>query len=82
MDKVIAMVIVALGIALMMFLLPITYTFVGAFSGWVVAWAFDDSWTAVTEQIGWQLNGWQTGAFLGFVGAFFKARLTTTNTKS
>lgn len=68
-------------------------TFFGALGGWVVGWFFDDTLAlaqrafhigappALGGDYSQPLQPWQLGAFLGFVGGFFKATLTTPSTK-
>lgn len=46
----------------------------GAFTGWIVGYFFDDTLGILTNRLGlYQIEFWQLGAILGFVGSFFKA---------
>lgn len=45
----------------------------GAIAGWVVGWFFGDTILGIFAQLGiHNVTMWQMGAFLGFVGMFFK----------
>lgn len=58
-----------LGIAI----LPILYVMFGAVAGWLVGLLFSKTILGILAAIG--ISGfsmWQFGAFLGFVGGFFK----------
>jgi len=62
-----------------LFVLPLVGVCVGAFAGWVVGLLFPGTVGLVGSAIagGAVLPSWQVGAILGFVGGFFKARVTT-----
>lgn len=47
----------------------------GALTGWIVGWFFEDTLRSVLAGMGAETSGfamWQLGAFLGFVGGFFR----------
>ena len=48
---------------------PIIASAVGAFSGWIVSFAFDDTIKLITGIKG---EVWQLGATLGYIGGFFR----------
>ena len=78
MDKLIAGSIIAAASAAVFCLLPILTVLVGAFSGWVVGWFFDETILGILSQIGISdVAMWQVGAFLGFVGGFLKTSVST-----
>ena len=55
-------------------------TLIGALSGWVVGLFFGDTILGILACLG--ITGfkmWQIGAFLGFVGGFFKSSLSSSN---
>lgn len=61
----------------LMFFYIIAGTLMGAFTGWVVGLFFGKTILGILASIG--ITGfkmWQIGAFLGFVGAFFKSNQT------
>ena len=59
------------------FLACVGGTFFGALGGLVVGWFFDETLAAGMRAFGFgYLPPWQLGAFLGFVGGFFKAVTT------
>lgn len=52
-------------------------TLMGAFSGWVVGLFFWDTFRAILSQLGIRnIEMWQFGAFMGFVGGFLKTKVT------
>ena len=54
--------------------IPVIGTLIGGFTGWVVGWFFDDTMLGILSQMGIQgFAMWQVGAFLGFVGGFFRS---------
>lgn len=65
--------------ALAIFLAPLIGITVGAFAGWVVGLFFPGTVGLVGSAIagGAYLPAWQVGAILGFVGGFFKTRVST-----
>ena len=73
-----ALVVGALAsVAAVLFLAALIGTVVGAFAGWVVGLFFTNTITTVLAALGVTgVKVWQLGAFLGFVGGFFKATLT------
>lgn len=59
-------------------LLPLLGTLAGLIVGWIVGWFFSQTMLGIFAALG--ITGfkmWQIGAFLGFVGGFFRA--TSTN---
>jgi hypothetical protein len=80
-NDVIAAIIIAIGaaagVAAMFFLAIIMGTIGGAITGWVVGLLFSDTILGIFAALG--IKGfamWQIGAFLGFVGAFFRTSIT------
>ena len=62
-----------LGLAALIFLMPLIGVLVGAFAGWVVSLFFDATMRAFFGPLGLgHLEVWQIGAALGFIGGFFK----------
>lgn len=79
-ENVFAGVILAAGTAALFILLVIFSTLAGAVVGWVVGWFFGDTILGIMNQLGIHgITMWQLGAFLGFVGSFF--RTSTTHSK-
>jgi hypothetical protein len=65
-------------IGVMLFTMPLLGALGGAFAGWVVGWFFDETILGILGQLGVKnVAMWQFGMFLGFVGGFFKASLST-----
>lgn len=64
-------------VLLSLMLLPVLGTVIGSFIGAVVGFFYPNTFAAVFTALGLQavaaLPLWQVGAFLGFVGGFFKA---------
>mgnify|MGYP003561809363 CR=1 FL=1 len=57
------------------FLTPILGALMGAITGWFVGLFFGDTILGFLAQIGIQdVEMWQFGCFLGFIGGFFKPR--------
>jgi hypothetical protein len=55
-------------------------TILGALSGWVVGFFYQDTMLDVFSQVGiHDVALWQIGAFLGFVGSFFGASISKAN---
>ena len=57
-----------------LFLLPLVGTVLGALAGFVVGIFFGDTILGILSQLG--VTGvamWQVGAFLGFVGGYFRS---------
>lgn len=82
MDKLAAAALALALLALAIFAAPLVGITVGitvgAFAGWVVGQFFPGTVGLVGSAIsgGAALPAWQVGAILGFVGGFFKARVT------
>lgn len=54
----------------------------GALGGWVVGWFFNDTIALGMRAFHLEpMETWQLGCFLGFVGGFFKATLSTSSKK-
>ena len=69
---------------LLIFFAPLLGVLIGAFSGWVVGLFFTDLIIGMLGRFHVDVAGlavWHLGAFLGFVGSFFKT-YSTNNTKS
>lgn len=65
---------------LMLFVLPIVNTLVGAFIGLVVGLFFENAIFSFLSALGvstMSLSMWQVGAALGFIGSFFRAIVST-----
>ena len=65
---------------LVVFLLAVVGTLFGAITGWLVGLVFEDSILGTLSALHiYGLTMWQLGAFLGFVGGFFRpvANVTT-----
>lgn len=63
----------ALAAAAMLIVAPLLGTLLGLFVGWIVGWFFDETILGILTQLGVSgVKMWQVGAFLGFVGAFFR----------
>lgn len=60
----------------LIFFAPLIGVLVGAFSGWIVGLVFSDTILAVLAGLGFSgtVAVWQFGAFLGFVGGFFRVQ--------
>jgi hypothetical protein len=56
---------------------PILYTGAGAIGGFMVGWAFNDTYAAVSSHLGWPFPAWQSGAFMAFIGSYLKAAPST-----
>lgn len=55
-------------------MLPLLGTLAGLITGWIVGWFFPQTMLGLFAALG--ITGfkmWQIGAFLGFVGGFFKS---------
>ena len=75
-------VVLALGavvlVAVVLFAAVLLGTVFGALGGWVVGLFFSETMLGIFAALG--IKGfamWQIGAFLGFVGAFFKTNVST-----
>jgi hypothetical protein len=68
--------LIILGVAV----LPIVYALLGGIGGWATGLFFGDTILAFLASLGIEgLSMWQIGASLGFISAFFKTTVTTTN---
>ena len=78
MEKLVIGLGIALIAAFLVFVAVLFGTLIGALAGWVVGWFFETTILGMFAAFG--ITGfkmWQIGAFLGFVGGFFKASLST-----
>lgn len=65
----------------LLLLLPLLGTLAGLIVGWIVGLFFPQTMLGIFAALGIKgFSMWQIGAFLGFVGGFFKT--TSANTKS
>jgi hypothetical protein len=68
----ILVVLAGIGSLGVLLFLPLFAPIIGAFTGFVVGWVFDDTSRAFLDNIGQKnIEMWQFGAMLAFVGAFF-----------
>lgn len=68
----------ALLVAAGVFFLVTLGTLIGACCGWVVGLFFGDTILGTFAQLGLHnVTMWQVGAFLGFVGGFFRTSVTS-----
>lgn len=68
-------------VLILLFLAPLLGVLGGAFGGWVVGIFFTDLIIGTLARFGVDTAGlavWHLGAFLGFVGGFFKTYTATT----
>ena len=78
MDKFLAAVGAIVMVPFLLIFLVIMGTLFGAISGWIVGWFFGETVLGALAAFGVQgVTMWQLGAFLGFVGPFFRATLRT-----
>ena len=76
----IAATVVALGLAVIMFITALAGASFGAFAGWVTGLIWGDEILTTLKAFGVKTDGlpmWKIGCALGFVGAFFKSSTTT-----
>lgn len=77
MQNLIAGLIALIVFAIAIFIAPLIGICVGAFIGWVAGLVFPGTIGLVGSAItGLAIPGWQVGAILGFVGGFFKGRVS------
>lgn len=72
-DALVKTVVGLLVVSLLVFLGAILGTLLGALGGWIVGWFFEETILGFLAALG--VTGfkmWQIGAFLGFVGGFFR----------
>ena len=60
-------------IALILFLVPALTTATGILTGWIVGLFWPHTCALWLQHFGLNAQMWQVGAFLGFVGGFFKS---------
>ena len=63
---------VMLATALMALVLPIMYTFFAGLGAFAVGLAYPSTCAALAEYFNWPFKVWETGGFLGFLGAHLK----------
>jgi hypothetical protein len=67
------LILACLSLVLALFLGPLIGILTGAFVGWVVGWFFSETILGILYFLGIAgFSMWQVGAFLGFVGSFFR----------
>jgi membrane protein YqaA with SNARE-associated domain len=72
-ETIFAGIILSAGTACLFILLVLFSTLAGAIVGWIVGWFFGDTILGIMNQLGvHNIAMWQLGAFLGFVGSFFR----------
>lgn len=80
MSKLVAFIVVILGVSAMVLILPMLGAIFGAFCGWVVGFIFDEPILKILDKLGVNdVKMWEIGCFLGFVGGFFKTRVSNDN---
>ena len=62
--------------------LPLVGFLLGAFSGVVVGTVFNETFATFIAWLGVDLQPWQVGGMLGFVGVFFRSHARTTGKTS
>jgi hypothetical protein len=80
-NNALTIALAVIGVLLAFFLMPLIGIAVGAFIGWVVGLVFPGTIGIIGTLLtsGATMPAWQVGAILGFVGGFFKTRVTSTN---
>lgn len=63
---------IALGAGILIFFACLLSTVIGGILGWVVGLVFPFVIVSLNTVLGLSLSGFQMGAVLGFVGAFFR----------
>jgi hypothetical protein len=70
----------ALAAVIVAVLLPMLMPIIGAFAGAVVGFFFDETSRSFLDALGMKdLEMWQLGAMLGFVGGFFKSSVSASS---
>lgn len=64
-------------LAVVLFLSPLFGIAFGAFGGWVAGLIYPNTLHLLAHRLDLNVEPWQLGAMLGFVGGFFKATLST-----
>lgn len=78
MGKVVTSIAALLLLALTVFVLCLIGTIVGSLSGWAVGLLFGETILGIFAAFGLKgFSMWQIGAFLGFVGGFFRTSVTS-----
>ena len=65
-------IVAVIGIVVMLFVAVIASTVIGGVVGWCVDLVFPFVPATLNSLMGTQLTGFEVGAVLGFVGAFFR----------
>jgi membrane protein YqaA with SNARE-associated domain len=66
-------ILAAVAIVALLFVAVLASTVIGGIVGWIVGAVFPFVIEALNQLTGLQLTGFETGAVLGFVGAFFRS---------
>ena len=61
---------IGIGFTIAKILSPVVSAGIGALAGLFFVLFFDDTYLAITTQLGWGLPAWQTGAFFGALNGF------------
>lgn len=72
MDKLVIVILGAVGVAVVFFGLILLSTIFGGIAGWVVGGVFPYVTDTIREISGLTLTNFELGAVLGFVGSFLK----------
>jgi hypothetical protein len=72
----------ALLIAAILFVMPLFGIGFGAFAGWIAGLFYGHTLHLLAHRLGLDVEPWQLGAMLGFVGGFFKTTTTCSSSKS
>lgn len=72
MEKVILVVVGAVGVGLLLFVAVLLSTIFGGIAGWVVGGVFPYVTDTLRSLLGLSLTNFELGAVLGFVGSFVK----------
>lgn len=77
MDKFLTAIGAIVLVPLLLFVACLVGTIFGAIGGWVVGIFFSETILGILAQLGVSgVSMWQLGAFLGFVGSFFRTRVS------
>jgi hypothetical protein len=72
-------ILLATGVAAVLFLAVILGTVIGGITGWIVGMIFPVIITSLNTVLGLELSGFAMGAMLGFVGTFFRSSVSSKN---
>jgi hypothetical protein len=70
-------ILLATGVAAVLFLAVILGTVIGGITGWIVGMIFPVIITSLNTVMGLELSGFAMGAMLGFVGTFFRSSVSS-----